>query len=64
MQYAVFDRPAVTIYDLPQPTMPGQDGQTVSAIGDQGLYGQSCQVLEDAGEMGIRAMRPGTACAF
>ena len=51
MQYAVFDRPAVTIYDLPQPTMPGQDGQTVSAIGDQGLYGQSCQVLEDAGEM-------------
>ena len=51
MQYAVFDRPAVTIYDLPQPTMPGKDGQTVSAIGDQGLYGQSCQVLEDAGEM-------------
>ena len=47
MQYALFIRPAATIYDLPEKTRPGEDGQLLSAIGDEGLYGQSCQVVED-----------------
>ena len=51
MRYALMNRPAVTVYDLPDKTKPGEDGQTLSAIGDEGLYGQSCQVTEDAGEM-------------
>ena len=51
VRYALMNRPAVTVYDLPDKTKPGEDGQTLSAIGDEGLYGQSCQVTEDAGEM-------------
>ena len=43
MQYAIFDRPVVTIYDLPEPTKQGEAG-IVSNIGDEGLYGQACQV--------------------
>lgn len=46
MQYALFIRPAATIYDLPEKTRPGEDGQLLSAIGDEGLYGQSCQVVD------------------
>ena len=43
MQYALFARPVVTIYDLPQPTKQSEAG-LVSTIGDEGLYGQACQV--------------------
>lgn len=50
MRYALFIRPAATIYDLPEKTQT-KDGQLLSAIGDEGLYGQSCQVAEDQGEM-------------
>ena len=43
MQYALFARPVVTIYDLPQTIKEGEAG-LVSTIGDEGLYGQACQV--------------------
>lgn len=43
MQYAIFARPVVTIYDLPQTTNQSEAG-LVSTIGDEGLYGQACQV--------------------
>ena len=43
MQYALFARPVVTIYDLPQTTKQSEAG-LVSTIGDEGLYGQACQV--------------------
>lgn len=43
MQYAIFARPVVTIYDLPQTTKQSEAG-LVSTIGDEGLYGQACQV--------------------
>ena len=43
MQYAIFARPVVTIYDLPQTTKQSEAG-LVSPIGDEGLYGQACQV--------------------
>ena len=43
MQYAIFARPVVTIYDLPQATKQSEAG-LVSTIGDEGLYGQACQV--------------------
>ena len=43
MQYALFTRPVVTIYDLPQTTKQSEAG-LVSTIGDEGLYGQACQV--------------------
>ena len=43
MQYAIFARPVVTIYDLPQTIKEGEAG-LVSTIGDEGLYGQACQV--------------------
>lgn len=49
MEYALFIRPAVTIYDLPDKTRPGENGTLLSAIGDEGLYGQSCQVAADPG---------------
>ena len=45
MQYALFARPVVTIYDLPQTTKQSEAG-LVSTIGDEGLYGQACQVRE------------------
>lgn len=43
MQYAIFARPVVTIYDLPQTAKQSEAG-LVSTIGDEGLYGQACQV--------------------
>lgn len=43
MQYALFARPVVTIYDLPRTTKQSEAG-LVSTIGDEGLYGQACQV--------------------
>ena len=53
MRYALFARPAVTVYDQPEPTA-AQDGQTLSTIGDEGLYGQCCQVLGEAGPLMVR----------
>ena len=43
MKYALFSVPVGTIYDLPQPIKEGETGP-VSTIGDEGLYGQACQV--------------------
>ena len=43
MKYALFSVPVGTIYDLPQPIKEGETG-LVSTIGDEGLYGQACQV--------------------
>lgn len=43
IQYAIFERPVATIYDLPQPAKQSDAG-LVSTIGDEGLYGQACQV--------------------
>lgn len=44
MNYALFSVPVGTIYDLPQPIKENEDGEIVSTIGDEGLYGQACQV--------------------
>ena len=44
MNYAVFSVPVGTIYDLSRPVKENEDGELVSAIGDEGLYGQACQV--------------------
>ena len=44
MEYAIFAAAVGTIYDLPQPTKTNDAGQLVSTIGDEGLYGQACQV--------------------
>lgn len=54
MQYAIFARPVVTIYDLPQTTKQSEAG-LVSTIGDEGLYGQACQVRTAPG--GVTAER-------
>ena len=43
MRYALFSVPVGTIYDLPQPIKEGEMGP-VSTIGDEGLYGQACQL--------------------
>lgn len=43
MEYGIFDRAVVTIYDLPRTTKQGEDG-LLSAIGDEGLYGQVCRI--------------------
>lgn len=43
MKYALFSVPIGTIYDLPQTIKEGEEG-LVSTIGDEGLYGQACQV--------------------
>ncbi len=51
MRYALFIRPVTTIYDLPAKTRTGEDGRRLSAIGDEGLYGQSCQLLGEEGGM-------------
>ena len=48
MQYALFARPVVTIYDLPEPTKQTEAG-IVSTIGDEGLYGQAAQVCTAPG---------------
>lgn len=50
MQYALFARSVVTIYDLPQTTKQSEAG-LVSTIGDEGLYGQACQVRTAPGGM-------------
>ena len=50
MKFALFNRPAATIYDLPAKTRIGEEGEVLSSIGDEGLYGQSCQVVADPGE--------------
>ena len=49
MRYALFDRPAVTIYDKAEPAERDGEGRLRSTIGDEGLYGQSCQVVGDDG---------------
>ena len=43
MNIAVFRQAVVTIYDLPEPTKQAEQG-LLSTIGDEGLYGQLCQV--------------------
>ena len=43
MNFAIFARPVVTIYDLTETTKESDAGG-VSTIGDEGLYGQVCQV--------------------
>ena len=43
MNFAIFARPVVTIYDLTETTKESDAG-VVSTIGDEGLYGQVCQV--------------------
>lgn len=48
MKFAIFARPVVTIYDLPETTKES-DGGVVSTIGDEGLYGQVCQVRTEPG---------------
>lgn len=48
MDYAVFERPVATIYELPAETNL-QDGIELSAISDEGLYGQACRVLAGPG---------------
>ena len=48
MKFAMFARQVVTIYDLPETTKES-DGGAVSTIGDEGLYGQVCQVRTEPG---------------
>lgn len=48
MKFAMFARPVVTIYDLPETTKESDAG-VVSTIGDEGLYGQVCQVRTKPG---------------
>lgn len=48
MKFAMFARPVVTIYDLPETTKESDAG-VVSTIGDEGLYGQVCQVRTEPG---------------
>ena len=48
MKFAMFARPIVTIYDLPETTKESDAG-VVSTIGDEGLYGQVCQVRTEPG---------------
>ena len=51
MQYAVFTVAVGTIYDLPQTEKTNDDGLLLSTIGDEGLYGQVCQVRTTPGGM-------------
>ena len=48
MKFAMFARPVVTIYDLPE-TSKESDAGVVSTIGDEGLYGQVCQLRTEPG---------------
>lgn len=48
MKFAMFARPVVTVYDLPETTKESAAG-VVSTIGDEGLYGQVCQVRTEPG---------------
>ena len=50
MKYALFSVPVGTIYDLPQTIKEGEEG-LVSTIGDEGLYGQACQVRTAPGSV-------------
>ena len=50
MGYGIFRRAVVTIYDLPGTTRESEAGP-LSAIGDEGLYGQACRVRAWSGDM-------------
>lgn len=50
MKYALFSVPVGTIYDLPQ-TIKESEAGLVSTIGDEGLYGQACQVRTAPGSV-------------
>ena len=44
MEYALFNTAVGTIYDHPETAKANEDGLVLSTIGDEGLYGQACQV--------------------
>ena len=44
MEYALFKVAVGTIFDHPETIRPNDEGQLFSTIGDEGLYGQACQV--------------------
>lgn len=44
MEYAIFNRPVVTIYGSPAETRETREG-ALSNITDEGLYGQACRVI-------------------
>ena len=44
MDYALFKVAVGTLYDHPETMRLNDEGQLVSTIGDEGLYGQACQV--------------------
>ena len=48
MKFAMLARSVVTIYDLPETTKESDAG-VVSTIGDEGLYGQVCQLRTEPG---------------
>jgi hypothetical protein len=56
-QYAIFSGAVVTIYDLPQETKPSEEWGTLSTIGDEGLYGQTCRVLTPVGGQTVSGVR-------
>ena len=56
MKYALFSVPIGTIYDLPQTIKEGEAG-LVSTIGDEGLYGQACQVRTAPGGVTAAGVR-------
>lgn len=56
MKYALFSVPVGTIYDLPQAIKEGEEG-LVSTIGDEGLYGQACQVRTAPGGVTAAGVR-------
>ena len=56
MKYALFSVPVGTIYDLPQTIKEGEAG-LVSTIGDEGLYGQACQVRTAPGGVTAAGVR-------
>ena len=56
MKYALFSVPVGTIYDLPQIIKEGEEG-LVSTIGDEGLYGQACQVRTAPGSVTAAGVR-------
>ncbi len=49
MEYAVFNRPIVTIYDVPDEIQKSEEN-VQSAIADEGLYGMICKVLAAGGQ--------------
>ena len=57
MKYALFSVPVGTIYDLPRTIKEGEEG-LVSTIGDEGLYGQACQVRTAPGSVTAAGFRP------